>query len=730
MSFYSGKNKDNSADINAITTQVASNTSSLAEKAKQTDLETQSSRIDNIVANAGDVSNNAELIDQRIDVTGTRHATAGNALRFGQSTQLFDYDVSPMAVGYKKFLQFTYENGGFNFSTGATATDASCIRTSAFVTVPTTLRILNTGYRYRIYKYNKADNSFNSYLGWYTDADKTIALDPVNFTYKITIATQDASAINFEDVIKKVKFLSSADKLLLDKSLIPDLISNVKFLTPSDGRLIDFDFTAKTITIPADTCIIWRNKYYSIKNGDGSDVVTSFSSASGTTVVGYFNTLDKTFLFTSLNSTMDTLGAEYVLFCAFRIGYSVSINSKYNVKGVRPDKNEIVQIISDSIKDPSTLPSYGLLSSFISSPDGRPIDFDFTNQTITFPYDTCLVWKDKFYSIKGANSTDTVVSFSAAAGTTVRGYFNVKTNTFVFTPVSTTFTGIEDCVLFCTFRKSKWVSIRGKYTVKGVRPDYDEIQSIVANLGGVNSKKSIVKSVGHQGYHLNAPNNSIPAYIESYKNGFDVADCDVQWTSDGVGVLCHDNDISTWSNGTGNITDMTYNQLLTYDFGSWKSPTYAGLKIATFKDYVKTAKLYGLELYIEPKAGNTTANVTAMLDYIKVMGMLDKTTITCASIGVLNQCKAYSDKIRLGLITYDYQASYIDTVKTLQTNTNYAFLFPTYTAITEQILQDVINAGVGIELWTIDDPALIKTYAPYCSGICSNNYTVLGASNL
>jgi parallel beta-helix repeat protein len=31
MSFYSGKNKDNSADINAITTQVASNTSSLAD---------------------------------------------------------------------------------------------------------------------------------------------------------------------------------------------------------------------------------------------------------------------------------------------------------------------------------------------------------------------------------------------------------------------------------------------------------------------------------------------------------------------------------------------------------------------------------------------------------------------------------------------------------------------------------------------------------------------------
>jgi hypothetical protein len=47
MSFYSGKNKDNSADINAITTQVASNTSSLAEKASK-------DRLNDIVINVKD----------------------------------------------------------------------------------------------------------------------------------------------------------------------------------------------------------------------------------------------------------------------------------------------------------------------------------------------------------------------------------------------------------------------------------------------------------------------------------------------------------------------------------------------------------------------------------------------------------------------------------------------------------------------------------------------------
>jgi hypothetical protein len=64
-----------------VSAQLNSLTSSLAEKAKQTDLATQVSRIDNLTANVGNASGNSEIVDIRTGYDGYNHASAGNATR-------------------------------------------------------------------------------------------------------------------------------------------------------------------------------------------------------------------------------------------------------------------------------------------------------------------------------------------------------------------------------------------------------------------------------------------------------------------------------------------------------------------------------------------------------------------------------------------------------------------------------------------------------------------------
>ena len=53
----------------------------LAQKAEQGDLTVEKSRIDNLVANAGNTDNNAELLDVRVDNYGVVYDTAGTAVR-------------------------------------------------------------------------------------------------------------------------------------------------------------------------------------------------------------------------------------------------------------------------------------------------------------------------------------------------------------------------------------------------------------------------------------------------------------------------------------------------------------------------------------------------------------------------------------------------------------------------------------------------------------------------
>ncbi|WP_350346139.1 hypothetical protein ABR335_09155 [Heyndrickxia faecalis] len=62
--------------------------SQLASKAEQVDLETQKSRIDNIVANTDNTEGNAELLDIRTDRFGKVFATAGDAVRAAVGTSL------------------------------------------------------------------------------------------------------------------------------------------------------------------------------------------------------------------------------------------------------------------------------------------------------------------------------------------------------------------------------------------------------------------------------------------------------------------------------------------------------------------------------------------------------------------------------------------------------------------------------------------------------------------
>ncbi len=60
---------------------VADHAAQLAQKAKELDLEVERERINNLVANAGDVSNNAELLDIRVGANGKTYSTAGEMVR-------------------------------------------------------------------------------------------------------------------------------------------------------------------------------------------------------------------------------------------------------------------------------------------------------------------------------------------------------------------------------------------------------------------------------------------------------------------------------------------------------------------------------------------------------------------------------------------------------------------------------------------------------------------------
>lgn len=243
-------------------------------------------------------------------------------------------------------------------------------------------------------------------------------------------------------------------------------------------------------------------------------------------------------------------------------------------------------------------------------------------------------------------------------------------------------------------------------------------------ISGASSQNydAIIKGINHRGYNSEAPENTIPAFKLSKQHGFGYVETDISWTSDDVPVLSHDNDISRCSDGTGNISSMTYSQLLQYDFGSWFSADYTGTKIPTAEEFLKLCRALGLHAYLELKNNVTESHVTALVELVKSCGMSNHVSYISFNATRLGWAKNADASARLGFLPSSaITADSVTTVQGLLTETNEVFLDADRLYQTDTTIQLAIDADIPVELWTVDTVSLIKNANPYVSGFTSNN---------
>ena len=231
-----------------------------------------------------------------------------------------------------------------------------------------------------------------------------------------------------------------------------------------------------------------------------------------------------------------------------------------------------------------------------------------------------------------------------------------------------------------------------------------------------------VKAVAHRGYSTVAPENTIPAYILAKQKGFNYAECDVSFTSDGVAVLLHDATIDRTSDGSGSIGSMTYAEVLQYDFGSWKSSAYTGVKIASFDEFMMTCKALGIHPYIELKSNGsyTQEQITGIVDAVKAHGMQGKVTYISFNATYLGYVKTADSAARLGYLA-DVTSATIATANGLNTDKNEVFMDVSYDSVTDEKVALCIENGMPLEIWTVNSENVIRNMDAYVSGVTSDN---------
>lgn len=108
--------------------------------------------------------------------------------------------------------------------------------------------------------------------------------------------------------------------------------------------------------------------------------------------------------------------------------------------------------------------------------------------------------------------------------------------------------------------------------------------------------------VAHRGLMGRAPENTVPSFTLAGQQGAWAIETDIWESADGYFICNHNNDVSGMTDGTGNITNMTYEQIMacTVDSGVM-IPSYPDLKLATLDQYLTICRRYGCVAIVEIK---------------------------------------------------------------------------------------------------------------------------------
>lgn len=235
-----------------------------------------------------------------------------------------------------------------------------------------------------------------------------------------------------------------------------------------------------------------------------------------------------------------------------------------------------------------------------------------------------------------------------------------------------------------------------------------------------------VKAIAHRGYSSAAPENTLPAYVLAKKKGYSYAETDINFTIDEVPVLLHDDTIDRTSDGEGNITQLTFEQVRQYDFGSWFNSSFAGTKIPSLEEFLQLCHRLAIHPYLEIKQAMTITPERSqkLAQIVKSCGLKGRVTYISFNYDALVAIKAYDPYARLGYLG-GLTNEFSDQTNALKSGQNEVFADVWYPGVTKALTDYALSLDVPVEVWTMNASGDVLPYVNLgVSGITTDTLNV------
>ena len=206
----------------------------------------------------------------------------------------------------------------------------------------------------------------------------------------------------------------------------------------------------------------------------------------------------------------------------------------------------------------------------------------------------------------------------------------------------------------------------------------------------------------HRGASSYAPENTMSSFKKAFQLGSNGIELDLQKTKDGKLVIFHDKEIDKKSNGTGKISDYTYNELLELDFGSWFGKEFKNEKIVLFEDFMKSISDKNLILAIELKEEGIEKDT---LEIINKYYNKDNIFITSFLYNALSNIRKLDNNIKIGwLIGEDINKKNVSELIKISGNQ----ICPPANLVSIEGIKLARENGLSVRLWGVSNEEIME----------------------
>jgi glycerophosphoryl diester phosphodiesterase len=204
--------------------------------------------------------------------------------------------------------------------------------------------------------------------------------------------------------------------------------------------------------------------------------------------------------------------------------------------------------------------------------------------------------------------------------------------------------------------------------------------------------------VAHRGGGSLAPENTLGAMRLGASMGFKGVEFDVMLAGDGTPVVIHDETVDRTTNGRGEVSKMTCQELFSFK-------TQNDERIPSYEEAVRLCLELGLwaNVEIKPAQGRerATGEVVAGMTKSLWKGAPAAPLLSSFSVEALEAAKAAAPEYKRGYLVRDLPPDWLETMRRLQC----AALHCNFKALNGKRAADIHEAGYAILLWTVNDPA-------------------------